>query len=270
MSKYDEYFQVIKGFFDEQKYNEVERYLVANSNLPGPRANLEMTYAFADYFDTWKPNNSHWEFLCRLLNIGNAEAPTDNPREILPFCAIQAFGTLYLQVDEAKRAQILDALKSEMNDKRWRMREAIAMSFQRIAERDFQVVKDLFSSLYHGSNFLEKRAFVAALAHPPILKEKENVLFCLKISEDILNEIVILDESSRKIEDFTVLSKGLEYAISVFVENLPKEGFGILERFASVGQKDVKRILKANLGKARLKKKYGDRVAEILEIVEKH
>lgn len=268
MSKYEEYSRIIADALDDFKLKEVTEYLVSNSNLPGPRANLELASAFADYFDTWKGNDKLLEFLFELANISSLDAPTDDPREILPFCAVQAFGSLYLKVDEPQRLQILDTLKKAMNDRRWRMREAIAMSFQRIAEKDFHVVQELFTSLYPGSGFLEKRAFIAALAHPPILKSRENVLFCLKISEDILNEIISLDENQRKSEEFTVLSKGLEYAISVFVENLPEEGFDMLKRFAAVGNKDIKRILKSNLGKARLTKKYGDKVREILEIVE--
>lgn len=267
MSKYDEFVKIITPLLDEKKTEEIEKYLTENSNLPGRRANLELANAFADYFQNKNISKEFWELLCKLNNINSLEAPTDTPAEFLPFSAVQAFGSIYLYVDEEKQKYILNTFKNAMNDSRWRMREAIAMSFQRIAEKDFDVIKNLFSDLFNESNFLEKRTIIAALAHPPILDNKDTVLFSLKLSEEVLDNILSSTEAELKTEDFTILSKGMEYSVSVFVEKLPEEGFDLLKKFATTDNKKIKKILKSNLGKARLKKKYPNKVNEILAII---
>lgn len=270
MGKYDEYSEKIRGLLNGKvTISKLESFISSNSSLPGPRANLELASAFADYFDQDNISDEVWDMLQKWMDMGSDKAPTNDPREFIPFCEVQALGSLYFHVDEDKQHQIISRLKAAMNDERWRMREAVAMGFQRIAEKDFDVVKKLFQSMVEGSNFLEKRTFVAALAHPPILKEKSHAQFCLEISDDIMDEIVSASENSLNTEDFRVLSKGLEYAISVFVENLPDEGFEMMKKFARVNQKDIRRIIKSNLGKTRLTKKYGKQVEEVLSLLGK-
>lgn len=108
---------------------------------------------------------------------------------------------------------------------------------------------------------------MAALAHPPILKDKEIARFSLKISDDILNDIVSSSKASRRSEDFTVLSKGLQYALSVFVADLPEEGFDLLKKYAGFNDPDLNKIIKSNLSKSRLTKKYAPMVDEVFAVM---
>lgn len=247
-------------------FEGLKKFLKENSNLPGPRGNLEMAYAFGNCFDK-DIAHGQWEYLLALSAIGAGEAPTGDPAEMLPFCTALAAGSYYAQAGEDRKARIRAILRDAMNDKRWRMREAAAMGYQRIAEKDFAAVKEIFDALYPQSNFFEKRAIIAALAHPPILKETDVTLYSLEISEDILNGITRISTEELKSEDFKVLSKGLEYAISVFAAAAPEEGFALLKAFAAVPHKDIKKIIKSNLGKARIRDKYPRETEEVISVL---
>jgi len=259
--------QIIPSFDFPAKFKEIEDLLVENSNLPGPRGNLTLAFKFADCFEKESIGKDLLDLLTGWVNISAEETPANNPREYLTFCGILALGAHYFYADNETKSSIMDQFKIAMNDKRWRTREGAAMGLQRIAEKDFSPIKKYFSMWYKSSNYLEKRAFVATLAHPPILKDEEVVRFGLKISDDILNDILSSSKITRRSEDFTVLSKGLQYTLSVFVAYQPEEGFAFLKKWAKATDPDIKKIIKANLGKSRLTKKYGDQVNEVLAIL---
>ncbi|WP_066504157.1 hypothetical protein [Abyssisolibacter fermentans] len=267
MGKYEQLADKVEFYLDNNRLSEIQEFLIENSNLPGRRANLELAKAFGDYFEGKVIDDELWDMLHSFSSINNCDAPTNDPKEFLPFCALQAFGSIYLYLDKQKRAIIFSLLKNSMNDPRWRIREAVAMSFQRIAEKDFQVIRELISFSYKDSNFLEKRAFACALAHPPILSKKENVLFCLHISEEILKDINNLNPTDYRNESFKILQKGMEYAISVFVAELPTEGFNMMKNYAMIDNEIIKKIIKSNINKNRLRKKYIEKVDEISDIL---
>lgn len=268
MGKRDNYTKQLQPLINDiNNINKLENFLVSESNLPSRRANLELAYSFADCFQILKINDIQWNLLNKWIDLSIKDASVDNPKEFLPFCAIQTFGSLYPHCDTKRKEYIINILKSYANDKRWRIREAVAMAFQRIAENNFIIINEIFSNWIVNATLLEKRAIIATLAHPPILDNKDNVLFCLQITEEILTHIHTLNKDIRKTEDYRVLKKGLEYAISVFVEKLPLEGFVLLQKWGQIDDVDIKRIVTSNLGKARLTKKYLKDVNDVLAIL---
>ena len=258
-----EVIEKITPLFDlPAKFKEIEDYLCDNSNLPGPRGNLTLAFKFAECFEQEVISKELLDLLVGWINIPEAQAPTNNPREYLPFCGILALGSHYCYTNDKTKELIMEQFKIAMNDKRWRMREGAAMGFQKIAEKDFNVIKEYFDLWYSNSSCLEKRAFIAALAHPPILKDEEITWFSLKISDHILKDILLCSKESRKSEEFTALSKGLQYALSVFAAYLPKEGFQLFKKYALLKDPEINKILKVNLGKTRLTKKYSENIDE--------
>ncbi|MNN93326.1 hypothetical protein D3C81_2117500 [compost metagenome] len=85
------------------------------------------------------------------------------------------------------------------------------------------------------------------------------VSFALDLSEHILDDIVA-DQTLGRSEEYRVLSKGLEYAISLFVERMPVEGFALLNKYAMSNDKRIHKIVKSNIGKSRIAKKYPDEI----------
>ncbi len=261
---YDVLEKMIPLFNCPDKFSEMEDYLLKNSNLPGPRSNLTLAYKFAACFEKKQFGQELTDLLFGWAGIPIEKAPVNDRREYLPFCAVLALGAHYLYADKKNKSRIMNQFKSAMNDGRWRIRESAAMGLQYIAEKDFTPIREYFTRWYPDSNYLEKRAFLATLAHPPILKEKEIVRFSLRMSEDIIKELLQDSKERQRSEDFTVLSKGLRYCLSVFVTELPDDGFALLKRYSHSENKHMIKIIKSNLGKSRLTKKYPQRVNEIL------
>lgn len=267
MGKQSEYFSYIEPLLLKLSSDEIEHFLLFNSNLPGPRANLELAYAFANHFLTNDIAANKWDLLQRFLHVELDSDPHHNSVEFLPICALVALGSFYTNADSIIQEQIISLLWEFANNSNWRLREAVAMAFQRMEEQDFDLIPPLFNERIRNASLLDMRAIIAALAHPPVLRYEPNTVFCLEISEIILNNVVKLDISQRKIEEFRVLKKGLEYALSVFVASLPTHGFAFLSKWAKANDSDINKILRSNLNKSRLTKKYTRQVEEVLNLL---
>ncbi|MFC3747155.1 hypothetical protein [Paenibacillus sp. GCM10012306] len=252
---------------DANQFAELETVLLSESNLPGPRANLGTAAVFAAAFESSEVTSEAWNLILKWVNTTAANAPTNNPGEFLPFCGLQAMGAYFDYAELPRKQIILEKCQAAMNDDRWRMREAAAMALQRIGEREFNVIQSLFDSIAPRANPLEKRAFVATLAHPPLLKDPSHVQYALQLSEQILDEITVV-EVNYAAEDYRVLSKGLEYAVSLFVERAPDAGFALLAKFAVSTDKRIQKIVKSNLGKTRLATKFSHEVKQIQQLLE--
>ncbi|MRN52593.1 hypothetical protein [Paenibacillus monticola] len=249
---------------DKEQWEDLAGYMRQESNLPGPRANLGLAESFAQLYSHSAVTEIAWDLLLVWANIAEADAGTNEPREFLPFNAVCAAGAYYGYAEEERRCVIQAMIQSAMNDSRWRMREAAAMSMQNIGEFDFSLLRQLLDTWRVDANMLEQRAFVAALAHPPLLKIQENTVYCLNLAAGIMEELLLSTGVPSDREHFRVLSKGLEYSLSVFVASEPEAGFAMLRRFAESGDARISKIVKSNLGKTRLSKKYDQQVADLL------
>ena len=243
MSKKDDLIELLKPIIDDSA--KVEKFIIENSNLPGPRGNLELAFAFAEIYE-------NLDILMKWVKITEDQADVNNPKSFLAFCAVVCLGKIYTL---NKNSNIISILKLSANDGRWRMREAVAFGFQFIGENDFNELKSILSEWVNESNNLEKRAILVSLAHPPFLNET-NAEFCFDITESILKKM-------DKENNFDVLRKGLEFTISVFVAANTKCGFGFIKKW--VGKdKTIDKILKENLKKNRLVKKNSLEVNNLL------
>jgi hypothetical protein len=248
---------------DDPRFAELESLLLAGSNLPGPRANLELAGAFADCIAAEGLTEPQWALLTAWLALAEDEAPTGNPREFLPFCAALALGASFFDTPAGRRAEILLRLREIANDGRWRMREAVAMALQRIGERDYGALAAILDTWLPDANLLERRAILAALAHPPMLRPPERVRYCLAVADRIMADLATVEPGERKGEPFAVLRKGLSYAPSVFVAALPEAGFPVLARWAESADRDIKAVVRENLKQRRLTRPFPEMVAKI-------
>ena len=149
-----------------------------------------------------------------------------------------------------------------MNDERWRIKESVAIAFQIIGEKDFTILRENFSKWLPDSSFSEKRAIIASLAHPPLLKDAHNANYSLTVSDTIMFSVLKATNIEKKTDGFKVLVKGLSYALSLFVCSSPDEGFQLLEKFANTKDKIILKIILSNLNKSRLKNKFPQKVEQ--------
>jgi hypothetical protein len=252
----------------QTKQQELETYLINHSNLPGPRANLELAFIFSDCVAEMAISQAHINRLNNWTTIDANDADLNDPMVFLPFCALLSLGAIHAKVDANRQQDIIRRLQLAASDSRWRVREGVAMGFQKIAEQNVAVIVNIFSTWIDKANLAEQRAMLAALAHPPILHEANTVRFSLHIASKILSGVHRLTLPERRTEDFRILKKGLAFTISVFIAHLPEAGFPLLLKWAVVDDKDIRWIIKTNLSKSRLQKHYQNQVDEILSLIE--
>src|SRR2546423_1319837 len=94
---------------------EWEPYLLRESSLPGPRANLELVQAAAD--------EGNEALFRRWLTFTADQAPANTPAEFLPLCGAVGIGRLIAD----GRHDLLGLLRGHAADPRWRVREGVAL-----------------------------------------------------------------------------------------------------------------------------------------------
>jgi hypothetical protein len=237
------------------------KYLASNSNLPGPRGNLELAEAFAQIAEEQakKEPEKVWCFCNKLIHRSPSEAPTNSPSEFLVFCGARCIGVIGSSPDYNEKALAL--LKELANDPRWRTREAVAMAIQSlIKENPQKTLKDLEQWVRNEDWFL-MRAVAAGVAEPPLLRNQETAKSSLKIHQKIFEKI--LSSKERNSTNFKTLKQGLSYTLSVVVCAIPKEGFAYIHQLLEIEDVDIKGIVKENLKKNRLIKNFPDEIALI-------
>jgi hypothetical protein len=260
-----------------QQYPDLHRYLAAGnyaglrswleqeSRLPGPRANLALIIALADACAA-RPQVEIMPIQERWLNTPIAAAPINSPAEFPVACAAAGLAAR-LDAESSPNDRLLAALERAARDRRWRTREGVVIGAQRAAERSPKSVLALVRGWgTSGDPFLE-RAAIAILAHPPLLKDAAITRLSLDLCDRVIARLQSLAAALRKTEGNQVLEKGLSYAISMFVAALPEEGFARMQRWLMEADEPSRRIINANLGKARLSKRFPNQVARMNGII---
>jgi hypothetical protein len=237
-----------------------EPYLLAHSNLPGPRGNLELAAVVADL-------GTEAQFR-RWASLGPDVAPENTPGCFLAFCGVVGLGTIMargtgrgevpspgLPFHDAGGATLggatppLRTLRALASDPRWRIREAVAMALQRWGDADMDA---LLAAMTHwaASNPLEQRAAAAALCEPRLLRQPEHAAAGLRILDEITASIP--QATDRKSDAFKALRQGMGYCWSVAVAVLPAEGKPLMEKWLASADPDIRWIMRENLKKNRL------------------
>jgi hypothetical protein len=233
MNKIAAYQQILKNTQDW------DVFLLQESGLPGPRANLELIQAVAIQGDA--------ALFERYLTYDPIQAPTNTPLVFLAVCGIVGMGRL---LSEGHPDALL-TLRRYANDPRWRMREGVAIGLQFLGDTDMGALLQAMQSWSRGSPF-EQRAAAAALCEPRLLREAHHARQTLIILDEITASIEKLQD--RKSEGFQALRKGLGYCWSVAVAAEPEAGKPLMEKWLTSPDKDIHWIMRENLKKDRLKR----------------
>jgi hypothetical protein len=205
-----------------------EPYLKKHSGLPGPRANLELVQAVGDEADA--------DRLWRL------SASSD---EFLALCGTAGLGKVALMEPDT----VMTWLRELASDRRWRVREGVAMALQRIGRESMShLVAEM--QAWSGDDPYVQRAAAAGLAEPDLLKEPTNAVKVLAILDRITTSLAAADD--RRHEGFRVLRQALGYCWSVAAAAAPDNARAYFEKWLRSTDKDVAWIMKTNLDKARM------------------
>jgi len=220
-----------------------DAYLLKESGLPGPRANLELVQLAADMgtpeqFKRW---------------VAIKPTSTAEPAlEYLPLCGAVGLGHLVAERTRASaRSSQLKTLRRLSSDPRWRVREGVVMGLQQWGDRDMPALVDEMEDWGKG-NLYEQRAAVAVTCEPRLLKDKAQVKRVLKLLDTVTQALI--QETDRKSDPFRTLKKGLAYCWSVAVAASPTDGKRAMEKWLRTDDPDVRAIMRDNLGKDRLRR----------------
>jgi hypothetical protein len=230
MRKIDDYRQKLKGL------KIWDQYLLDESHLPGPRANLELVMAVAE--------EGNIGLYRRYLAYDANQAPYGSALEFLAVCGVVGLGRLLAEGN----LDMLPDLRGYASDPRWRVREGVAIGLQLYGDQDMPGLIKAMQGWTH--NLLEKRAAIAALCEPRLLKRTQHVDAVLEILDKVTGDL--LTETDRKSDDFRVLRKALGYCWSVAVVSRPEQGKKMMERWFAGPDPDIVWIMKENLKKKRL------------------
>lgn len=230
-----------------QQLCDWEFYLLAESRLPGPRANLELAQAVADEGDETQ--------FRRWLALDATAAPSNTPGEFLPLCGAIGLGRL---LAEGERG-VLPALRAAAADPRWRVREGVAIALQRWGAVDMDALLGEMGDWAAGNRY-EQRAAAAALCEPPLLREPRLAERVLILLDSIM--ATIPGAADRRDDGFLALRKALGYGLSVAAVAAPPAGLALLARWSCVDDPDVRWIVRENLGKKRMEKIAGEQGRE--------
>lgn len=213
------------------------RFLLEQSNLPGPRANLELLWVVVARGDE--------SFFNRCLEHDEQSAPTNTPGEFVAACGAAGIGKLICNGNSG----YYKLLRKLASDTRWRVREGVAMALQQIGRVDFHgLIAEL--ELWKQGNPYEKRAVVAGLCEPDLLINKEHAEAVLTMVFEVANALTQIQQ--KRDEPFKALRKGLGYGLSVAIVASPVKGKVLFEKLAHSPDRDIQWVVKENLKKNRL------------------
>lgn len=216
-----------------------DAFLQAESRLPGRRGNLELAQAAA--LELTKAD------LVRYARIDAAQAPENTARSFLAFCGVLGLGRLLAEGDRSQET----ALRRHARDRRWRIREAVAMALQIVGDHQRSLLHAIARRWMVGG-WLEQRAAVAAVAEPRLLDSTLAARSALRILGQATRNLTRSDESDP--DGRRVLRQALGYAWSVVVAAIPAEGKAAMQAWIDSDNEDVRWVMRQNLGKTRLRR----------------
>lgn len=223
--------QRVQAYREElRELTEWEPYLKKHSNLPGPRANLELVAAAAEEGDA--------DRLWRL------SASSD---EFLALCGTAGLGRIALAESET----VMKWLKELAADSRWRVREGVAIALQRLGQEDMpRLISEMQGWALEG-HFVQ-RAAVAGLCEAALLKDSEEAVEVLDILDRITKSLA--GSADRGSEGFRALRQALGYGWSVAAAAAPAKARPYIQRWLRSKDKDVAWVMASNLSKGRMAK----------------
>lgn len=250
------------GFLQSYNRDALAEYIKKNSNLPGPRGNLEMTQAFAELIAeaSSKDSGRLWGLLNALTSHSAEKAPKNDPTELLPFCGALGIGALGA-ADSRFYSAAMNKLRSLSQDSRWRLREAVAQALQKLLKAQSEKTMLILRDWIGKENWLQMRAVAATVAEPDLVQDPQFAAYALELHQKIIDSLQ--KAHNRKSEEFIALRKALGYSISMVIVGVPDQGFAFLHQLCTTTDPDVRGIVSENLKKNRLIKNFPEAVKKL-------
>lgn len=180
--------------------------------------------------------------------------------EYLMFVAHSAIGHVLSSNQSVEEWAVPILFKANFNPL-WRAREGVTFALEALLENSGDLALRLIDSWCNSRQPIVIRNSIVALAHPTQLRRNRSQLDALERYNGIGMEIVA--ETLNPSDDTKMLAKSLCFTLSVAAE--ADEGYlDEFEKWISSKVKAWRPILRENLTKARIRKKYPSRVEVLL------
>lgn len=245
----------------------LEFYLRDNSRLPGARANLELANDVGYLLAIAIPrcaDNVH-ALLEYLVSEEHRVVTSNTPEEFVMLCSIMCYG-ICAAAQPAWRMETFALLESFACSSYWRIRESVAMAYQRLLAADASATISQLTCLATEGNYLQQRAAIAAVAEPPLLYNMDILNAALHLQRIVLERMRLVPNKERRNEDFRGLRRTLGYTLSVVTAATPEQGFALMRECAAWHDHDIHWVLRENLRKKRLAKFTHD-TANVLKLL---
>lgn len=211
---------------------EIAGYLTANSNLPGPRGNLTVLDAAGD-----------------VLAESVARRLAADPDEFLACAGVVTLGRLL--VERPWDRGLIDLLTARAADRRWRVREAVAIAAQRVGDADQPQFRALVAGWVASPDPLVARAGIAAVCEPRLLVDPLTAAAALAACAQATDTLKSFPAAERRREEVRTLRQGLGYCWSVAVAAAPEAGLPLFLGLDGTDP-DLAWVIKSNRSKQRL------------------
>jgi hypothetical protein len=192
--------------------------------------------------------------LVSYLIQGNSQVMASNtPAEFVTLCGVVSLGAC-ASVQPGWRTETSELLAKYASSPLWRVREGVAMAFQRLLLAAPEETAESLALLAVQGNYFQQRAVVAAFAEPQLLHTTYIINAALSAHKIVLEHLHAAPASERKREDFRTLRQALGYTVSVVTAATPAKGFALMEQCAAWNDPDITWVLRENLKKKRLAK----------------
>jgi hypothetical protein len=242
--------------------------LIERSGLPGPRFNLRLVTSFARAVGAIvvRPDPAV-AALEKLLDgwaaLSPKDAPGDRPAVILPCAAHAAYGEVGA-VRPDWWSDEMTKLRRGAADPRWRVREVVAQALQRLLDADWSRTVEALDEWAADDHPLVVRAAAASVAEPPLLRAADRARSALDVQRRAVDRYRSYPTDQRRSEGAKVLRQALGFTVGVAVA--ATGDFTLLEDLAASSDRDLRWIVRQNLGKSRLNR-WPDQLAHLHQLL---
>ena len=228
-------------------------FLIANSGLPGPRGNLTLAAEASRLIARdWIAKRG---FL-KCLIVGWSTSGD----EYLMFVAHSAIGHI-LSSNSGEEDWAVPILYEANFSKLWRAREGVTFALEALLENRADLALRLIEEWCKSQDPIVVRNSIVALAHPTQLRRNRVQLDALERYNGIGMEMVAKPKNAG--DDVKMLAKSLGFTLSVAAE-ADEDYLAQFEKWIDGNVKVWRTIIRENLTKARIAKKYPESVEALL------
>lgn len=244
----------------------LEFYLRDQSRLPGTRANIELAQELSQYLASLTSDfPDEMRALLNHLVREDQRVATNTPGEFVVMCGVLGFGACAVAVAEWRK-DVFERLAQYARSLSWRVREAVALAFQKLLLAAPDETLLLLMDLLDKGDCLQLRACLAAVSEPALLTSVQFISSALIMQRVALEYLHALPTTERKRSDVRVLRQALGYTLSVVTAANPDDGFALMCEIATWNDPDINWVLRENLKKRRLAK-FRDYAGKVIDLM---